>query len=81
MSNVNPLVNQQSYIWKSANIGHDRIDIHPEDPKYTLGRYYIGVMPYRTGLNTFYVSLVLVDASKYLIIPFSLTILVLIQVF
>ena len=55
---------QACYNWKSANIGSDRIDIHPKDPLYKNGKYYIGVMPYRTGINTFFIKLILIDASK-----------------
>lgn len=66
MSNTSPFVSSSIYQWKSANIGKDRIDIHPQDPKFKIGRYYVGVMPYREGLNTVWVQLVIIDASKSL---------------
>ena len=64
MSNATPFVNQATYQWKSANIGSDRIDVHPHYPNYKLGRYYVGALPCREGINTFYISLNLIDASK-----------------
>ena len=76
MSNGTPFVSQASYMWKSANIGHDRIDIQPQDSKFKLGRYYIGAMPYRNGLNTFFVSLTLTDASKTNFYIFSLMLVI-----
>jgi Histone methylation protein DOT1 len=42
-----------SYTWKSTNIGPDKLQIHPEDPEYEPGEYYIGIYAYKPGLNTF----------------------------
>ncbi|CDW84668.1 sam-dependent methyltransferase [Stylonychia lemnae] len=64
LSNATPFVSTSNYQWKSANIGSDRIDVHPQDPKYKIGRYYLGANPYRVGINKFYVSLTLIDAKK-----------------
>jgi hypothetical protein len=61
-----------SNTWRSANIGPDRIDINPIDPNYRLNLddgpayYFIGVMPYLSGINTMIVSLTLIEASKSL---------------
>jgi hypothetical protein len=46
------------------------VDIHPKDLKYKEGDYYIGVMPYRKGLNTFSTKVSITEAGKYLIIRF-----------
>jgi hypothetical protein len=61
-----------SNTWRSANIGPDRIDINPSDQNYRLSLddgpayYFIGVMPYLSGLNSMMVSLTLIEASKVL---------------
>ena len=73
-----PLVSQINYQWRSANIGPDRIDIPPtnsknkEDGNEVFPKYYfIGVWPYRTGMNTMRVQLTLLEASKIHIIHFN----------
>lgn len=53
ISNVSPHVTQDNYVWKSANIGADRVEIHPSDEHFTLGTYYVGVFAFKPGLNTF----------------------------
>lgn len=45
-----------NYTWKSTNIGADKLQIHPEDPEYHEGDYYIGILAYKQGLNTFQVT-------------------------
>lgn len=64
-----PDVSMESYHWRSANIGPDRIDIQATDPHFRElqmdggpSYYFIGVLPYSTGLNTMLVSLTLLDA-------------------
>ena len=76
ITNEGPDVSMTNYIWRSANIGADRIDIQPTDPQFTYkgddeeggdpAYYFIGVMPYREGVNTMMVSLTLIEASKTL---------------
>lgn len=56
VSNSSPGVGQESFTWKSTNIGPDKLEIHPNDPKFTPGTYYVGIYAYRTGLNTFTVK-------------------------
>lgn len=36
--------------WKSEREGADYVEIHPRDPNYTQGRYYIGVLAYGLSL-------------------------------
>jgi hypothetical protein len=43
-------------MWKSTNIGADKLEIHPTDPNFLSGTYYIGVFAYKPGLNTFKVT-------------------------
>jgi hypothetical protein len=38
--------NKAVYMWKSTQVGRDRVDIHPSDPLATPGRYIIGVFGY-----------------------------------
>ena len=64
MSNRFPEVTQENYTWKSTNIGADKLQIHPDDPKYVPGTYYIGVLAYKTGLNTFKVTVELQSAPE-----------------
>jgi hypothetical protein len=66
-----PEVTMTRYDWRSANIGPDRIEVNTADPKFRASMedggpayYFIGVMPYREGLNTMNVSLTLIEASK-----------------
>ena len=34
----------------------DKLQIHPEDPEYSPGLYYVGIYAYKPGLNTFSVT-------------------------
>jgi hypothetical protein len=56
VSNVNPLVSQESFVWKSTNIGPDKLEIHPDDPRFCAGTYFVGIYAYRSCLNTFAVK-------------------------
>lgn len=40
-------------MWKSTNIGPDKLQIHPEDGEFKPGIYYIGIYAYKPGINTF----------------------------
>lgn len=73
------------YDWKSANIGPDRIEINTADPKYRAlmeedggpAYYFIGVMPFREGLNMMNVQLTLIEASKkYFVVIYYRTYLI-----
>ena len=66
-----PEITLTKYDWRSANIGPDRIEVNTADPKFRAtmddggpAYYFIGVMPYREGLNTMNVQLTLIEASK-----------------
>ena len=63
----------ENFIWKSTNIGADKLQIHPEDSNFTTGTYYLGVLGYKPDLNTFSVvyrqefvpeSFLLLDSHK-----------------
>jgi len=43
----------QNCMWKSNNIGPDKVVIHPSDPGFKLGEYYVAVMSYREGWCSF----------------------------
>ena len=56
-------VTKEDYVWKSTNVGSDRIDIHPLDPNNRgsgTGTYTIGVYGYRDR-NEFDLSLTFSD--------------------
>eukprot|EP00607_Mallomonas_marina_P005451 CAMPEP_0182426556 /NCGR_PEP_ID=MMETSP1167-20130531/13041_1 /TAXON_ID=2988 /ORGANISM="Mallomonas Sp, Strain CCMP3275" /LENGTH=817 /DNA_ID=CAMNT_0024608059 /DNA_START=38 /DNA_END=2488 /DNA_ORIENTATION=+ len=41
-------VSKDNYVWKSTNVGRDRVDIHPEDMDVVRGgTYIIGVLGYK----------------------------------
>ena len=50
-------IHTDNYLWKSTNIGSDRLEIHPTDDAFTPGTYSVGVYAYKPGLNTFKVRL------------------------
>lgn len=64
----------KNFIWRSALIGPDRVDITPQDLKFRMKAedginpaiYFIGVMPFIEGFNTMMVSITLTEASKYI---------------
>jgi len=48
-----PEVSQDDSTWKSNNIGSNKIELHPFDPNFVPGVYYIAVHGYKPGDNTF----------------------------
>lgn len=63
VSNRHPVVTQENYMWKSTNIGGDKLEIHPSDPNYKPGVYYIGILAYKPNMNVFTVRADLAPAS------------------
>lgn len=51
-----PLVDQDNYVWKSTNIGADKLEIHPEDESFIPGLYHIAILGYKPDINTFVLS-------------------------
>ena len=60
-------------MWKSTNIGGDKLEIHPTDSNYISGTYYIGVFAYKQGLNTFSVTATYAKADEILDLSDSYT--------
>jgi len=50
-------------MWKSTNIGGDKLEIHPSDQNYKAGVFYIGVLAYKPNMNVFTVRADLAPAS------------------
>jgi hypothetical protein len=50
-------------MWKSTNIGGDKLEIHPSDSNYKAGVYYIGILAYKPNMNVFTVRADLAPAS------------------
>jgi hypothetical protein len=65
VSNWSPEVSQEIYTWKATNVGSNRLDIHPEDDSFIPGDYYIGILAYRPGLNTFRIRVDYQDTPEY----------------
>ena len=53
----------ENYVWKSASIGRDRLDIHPSDPAFRPGMYSVGVFTYRPGNNEFTIQAAMVPVE------------------
>lgn len=68
VSNRHPIVTQENYMWKSTNIGGDKLEIHPSDPNYKPGLYYIGVLAYKPNTNVFTVKADLSPASPLILL-------------
>lgn len=40
-------LSREAFVWKSTNVGSDRIDVHPDDPAAAAGStYLVGVLGY-----------------------------------
>lgn len=44
-------VDKEKYDWKSENIGADSVVIYPDDHRFKIGKFFIAVVPFRSGLN------------------------------
>jgi hypothetical protein len=74
VSNRSEKVNQgtgysDNYLWKSTNIGSDKLEIHPSDENFTSGTFSVGIYGYKPGLNTFNVRLEMVHAAAMIDLP------------
>ena len=56
-------------MWRATNLGPVKIEIHPDDPNYSVGLYYIGVMgSNKKGESSFAVSVRLAKALPILLL-------------
>ena len=62
-------ISADNYIWKSTNIGADKLEIHPTDPEFIPGFFSIGIYGYKPGLNTFRVKLQMCAAALITELP------------
>ena len=44
VSNEQPFPSVEDHTWASSDEGADTITVHPNDPAYTTGWYYVGVV-------------------------------------
>ena len=63
------LLHTDNYLWKSTNIGGDKLEIHPNDDAFLNGTYSVGIYGYKPGLNTFRVRLVMRSAAPMIEMP------------
>lgn len=50
------LVTLGNYKWKDTTIGLVKVQIHPSDPNFKLGKCSLGVLPYKEQMNTYYLA-------------------------
>lgn len=55
-------------MWKSEREGADWVEIHPCDPKYTPGRYYVGVLAYGEAVCRYHLQTSLAQVPKITLI-------------
>lgn len=59
----------ENYVWKSANIGADRLEIHPNDDHFTTGLLHVGIYAFKSSANTYRLKYTLAPADPVKELP------------